>query len=179
MLAQLDLLLTTAVAPDVPDPGPGDRHGTTTIGQRDHQQLVCKTNLGAVHDQTDLAHVLVLILQPGFGDRFVPAADINCFIGQKPAEASYGAHILGCTQHFACDPTQTDGTTMKDTNHQPDKVLHLCDPLLRAQFTNSLNPSTIGLVDRHGILLAKSFVVKQLYLIFPADQYSFVKVSGS
>jgi hypothetical protein len=68
---------------------------------------------------------------------------------------------------------------MKDTNHKPDKVFHLRDALLRAQFTNSLNPSTIGLVDRHGILLAKSFVVKQLYLIFPADQYSFVKVSGS
>jgi hypothetical protein len=67
---------------------------------------------------------------------------------------------------------------MKDTNDQPDKVLNLCDPLLRPQFTNSLNPSTIGLVDRHRHLLAKWFVAKQLYLISLADQYSFVKVSG-
>jgi hypothetical protein len=68
---------------------------------------------------------------------------------------------------------------MKDANHQPDKVLNLCDPLLGSQFTNSLNPSTISLVDRHRDLLAKWFVAKQLYLIFHADQYSFVKVSGS
>jgi hypothetical protein len=68
---------------------------------------------------------------------------------------------------------------MKDTNHQPDKILHLCDTLFWAQFTDLLNPSTIGLVDRHGILLVILFVAKLLYPIFPADQYSFVKVSGS
>jgi hypothetical protein len=68
---------------------------------------------------------------------------------------------------------------MINTYYQPDKVLHLRDPLFRSQFTNSLNPSTIGLVDRHRVLLAKWFVAKQLYLISLADQYSFVKLSGA
>jgi len=67
---------------------------------------------------------------------------------------------------------------MKYTNQQLDKVLHLRFPLFRSQFTNSLNPSTIGLVDRHVKLQAKFLVAKQLYLLFPADQYSFFKVSG-
>jgi hypothetical protein len=68
--------------------------------------------------------------------------------------------------------------TMINANHQPDKVLNLCDPLLRPQFTNSRFPSTIGLVDRHRILQVILFVAKLLYPKFRADQYSFVKVSG-
>lgn len=43
---------------------------------------------------------------------------------------------------------------MINAYHQPHKVLHLRDPLLRLQFTNSPNPSTISLVDRHWVLLA-------------------------
>ncbi|WP_345309201.1 hypothetical protein, partial [Candidatus Villigracilis saccharophilus] len=54
---------------------------------------------------------------------------------------------------------------MKNTYQQPYEVLNLCLSLLRTQFTNSLNPSTIGLVDRHWNLRVKSFVVKQLYPI--------------
>jgi hypothetical protein len=50
--------------------------------------------------------------------------------------------------------------------------------LFWTQFTNSLNPSTIGLVDRHWNLRVKSFVTKQLYLISFTDQYSFLKLSG-
>jgi hypothetical protein len=68
---------------------------------------------------------------------------------------------------------------MIHTNQQPDKIPNVRDPLVGSQFTNSLNPSTIGLVDRHRDLPEKWFVAKQLYLISPADQYSFVKVSGS
>jgi hypothetical protein len=67
---------------------------------------------------------------------------------------------------------------MKYTYQQPHKVLHLRFPLFRAQFPNSANPSTIGLVDRHQNLRVKSFVTKQLYPISFADHYSFVKVSG-
>jgi hypothetical protein len=39
----------------------------------------------------------------------------------------------------------------------------LRNSLFWSQFTNPLNPSTIGLVDRHLNLQAKWFVVKQLY----------------
>ena len=67
---------------------------------------------------------------------------------------------------------------MKKTDDQPHEVLNLGLSLFRTQFTNSLNPSTIGLVDRHERLLEKWFVAKQLYPLFIADQYSFVKVSG-
>ena len=68
--------------------------------------------------------------------------------------------------------------TMKNTNQQPNKVLNLGDSLFRSQFTNSLNLSTIGLVDRHLNLLVKSFVSKQLYPISLPINFSFVKVSG-
>jgi len=67
---------------------------------------------------------------------------------------------------------------MINANQQSNKVPDLGDPLSRSQFTNSLNPSTIGFVNRHRDLLAKWFVAKQLYPISLADQYSFVKVSG-
>jgi hypothetical protein len=63
--------------------------------------------------------------------------------------------------------------TMINTDHLPDKVLYVGDPLLRSQFTNSTNPSTIHLVDRHDRLLAKSFVAKQLYPLFVAGQLFF------
>jgi hypothetical protein len=59
---------------------------------------------------------------------------------------------------------------MINAYHQPNKILNLGDALLRPQYTDSLNPSTIGLVDRHGNLPAKSFVAKQLYPILLADQ---------
>jgi len=67
---------------------------------------------------------------------------------------------------------------MEYTYYQPHKVLNLCLPLFRTQFTISLNPSTIGLIDRHLNRRVKSFVVKQLYPISFAEQYSFVKLSG-
>jgi hypothetical protein len=67
---------------------------------------------------------------------------------------------------------------MKYANQQPHKVLHLRFPLLWSQFTNSANPSTIALVDRHQNLRVKSFVAKQLYPISFADQYPFLKLSG-
>jgi hypothetical protein len=67
---------------------------------------------------------------------------------------------------------------MKYADHQPDKIPDLRNSLFWSQFTNSANPSTIGLVDRHGFLLVEVFVAKPLYPISHADQYSFVKVSG-
>jgi hypothetical protein len=175
---QVYLSFGTTVTANLLEPSPGDRHGPMTIGQREHEQLVTESNFGAVHDQADLANSFELRLQPGFRNRFVPAADIDSWVRQKSAQASDRTFILGCTDYFSSNLAQMHGVTMKDTNQQPHKVLNLGYALLRSQFTNSLNPSTIGLVDRHSILLAKVFVVKQLYLIFGADQYSFVKVSG-
>ena len=138
-----------------------------------------KANLGAVHDEPDLADPLELRSQPSFGDWLIPTMYIDGWVREKAAQPPHRTHILGGTHDFASDPTEVDRVTMIDSNHQPDKVLHLCNPLLRTQFTNSRFPSTIGLVDRHWDLLAKWFVAKQLYLISLADQYSFVKVSGS
>ena len=57
-------------------------------------------------------------------------------------------HILGFTDDLACNLAQANGVTMKNSHNQPHKVLNPCLPLLRAQITNSLNPSTIDLVDR-------------------------------
>jgi hypothetical protein len=67
---------------------------------------------------------------------------------------------------------------MKNAYYQPRKILNLRFSLFWTQFTNSLNPSTIGFVDRHWNLQVKSFVAKQLYPISSADQYSFLKLSG-
>ncbi len=68
---------------------------------------------------------------------------------------------------------------MNYTYYQPHKILNLRFSVSWTQFTNSLNPSTIGFVDRHWSLRVKSFVVKQLSPISFADQYSFLKLSGS
>src|SRR5574338_1391905 len=138
-----------------------------------------KANLCAIPDEPDLADPLELRSQPGFGDRLVPAPYINCRIRQKTAQASHRTHVLCCSNDFAGDPAEVHRMTMINAYHQPDKVLHVGNPLPRTEFTNSRFPSTIGLVDRHWDLLAKWFVAKQLYPISLADQYSFVKVSGS
>src|SRR6266487_309027 len=161
------------------DPTPDNGHRSTAVGQTDHQQLMTKANLRSIHDQPHFADPLQLRLQPGLGNRFVPAAHIDRLVRQKTAQTPHRTHILRWTHDFASDPTEVHRMTMIDPDHQPDKVLNLGDPLLRPQFTNSRFPSTIGRVDRHSVLLAKWFVAKQLYPISLADQYSFVKVSGS
>ena len=110
-----------------------------------------KTNFRAIHDQADLANPLELRSQPFLRNRFVPVAHIDGRVRQKTAQTSDRTFVLGWACYFSSNLAQMHGVTMKDTNQQPDKVLNLSDPLLWSQFTNSLNPSTIGLVDRHGI----------------------------
>jgi hypothetical protein len=60
----------------------------------------------------------------------------------------------------------------------PHKILNLGDPLFWTQFTDSLNPSTIGLVDRDSNLGAKCFSQNN-FARFPLPiNSSFVKLSG-
>src|SRR5271157_2824434 len=154
---QAHLSLAGTVTSNIRDPSPGHRNGSVTIGQRNHEQLMTKTNFGPIDDQTDFSDPFELRLQPSSCNRLVPTTHIHGSVRQKSAETSDRTFVLGVHLHFSGNLTEMHRVTMKDTNHQPHKVLYLRDALLRTQFTDSLNPSTIGLVDRHSNLPAKSF----------------------
>jgi len=134
-----ELLSGTRVAANIFDPAPGDGYGPLAISQGHHQELMTKTNLGAIHDQSDLTDPLKLRAQPFLRDRLVPLAHIHSRVGQEAAQAFDRAHILGGSDHLSGDPAQVDRATMKNTNHQPHKVLNLGLLLPRPQFTNSVN----------------------------------------
>ncbi|WP_345110631.1 hypothetical protein, partial [Candidatus Villigracilis vicinus] len=79
----------------------------------------------------------------------------------------------------SCDFTQAHGTTMKYAYQQPHEVLNLCLPLFPTQFTNSANPSTIGLVDRHEKLLWQGGLSQSNFTrFFVPINVLFVKLSG-
>ncbi len=72
----------------------------------------------------------------------------------KPPHRTF---VLCIADHFSSNLTQVHSLTMINSYQQPYKILNLGNSLFWTQFTNSLNPSTIGLVDRHSNLRAKCF----------------------
>src|SRR6266542_2270613 len=143
---------------NVLDPRPGNRDGSMAIRQADHQELMSKANFRTIHDQAHFAQMHKLRFQPLSGNRFIPVPNLDRWIIQKSTQSPDCAQVLRWSKHLACYSTQLYGSTMKHADHQPHKISHLRNPLVRTQFTNSTNPSTIGLVDRHRVLLAKFLV---------------------
>jgi hypothetical protein len=137
-------------------------------------------DLSAIHDQADLAKVSKLRCQPFSSDRFIPGSNPDGGVTQEPSQASNCAQELGSSRYFASNSAHSDRTTLVDPNQQPDKVSNLGDPLVRSQFSNSLKPSMILLVDRHGSPPDEVFCGKSTLtgVCLPIN-YSFVKVSGS
>ena len=92
-----------------------------------------KTNLGTIHDQTDLMQTLPLGLQPLAGDWLVPLPYAGGRVIQKSAQSSGGAHQLRRTRNFACNLVQIDRLILIDPNRQPDKVPNLGNSLIRSK----------------------------------------------
>jgi hypothetical protein len=78
------------------------------ISQGHHQELMTKTNLGPIHDQSDLTHPFKLRAQPFLRDRLVPPAHIHGRVGQEAAHAFDRRDILGRSDHLSGDPAQVD-----------------------------------------------------------------------
>lgn len=164
---------------DMLDPSPGNGYRTFAVGHADDQQLMPGTNLGALHDQTDLAQVTELCCQPLPGDRFIPIPNSDGSVFQETFQTLDGAQEFGFAGYFASDPAQGHRAALVDPDQQPDKVADLGDPLPWAQFQNSLNPGMILAVDRHGSPPNEVFWQINFTWSPPADQLFFVKVPFS
>ena len=103
-----------------------------------------ETNFGAIDHETDFADPFKLRLQPALGNRFIPTPHIDRRVRQKSAQASHRTFVLCIADHVSSNLTQVHRVTMINSYQQPYKILNLGDSLFWTQFTNSLNPSTIG-----------------------------------
>ena len=72
---QGQLFPSRTMTPHMFHPGPGDRNRPLAVCQTDNQQLMPKTDLGSIHNQTDLSEVAKLGLQPLPRHWLVPFSD--------------------------------------------------------------------------------------------------------
>ena len=138
---------------DLPDPCPGNWNRAFSVGQADDQQLMDKTNFGPIYDQPDLLKMASLTYQPASCDRIVPGMHINCWIGQKPAQALNKTEQLSLSRHLSGDLIEINRPALMNSNHQPGKIPDTSNSFGRLQLSNCPKPSMIEIVDRHGILL--------------------------
>ena len=108
-----------------------------------------ETNSRSIHDQPDLSQAVRLSFQPLLGNRLVPFPYTDSRILQKAAQALGGTEQQCSSGDLPGNLAQMHRTTFIDTNHQPNEVPDLSDPLRRSQFTNSSQPSIIEAVGRH------------------------------
>ena len=148
---QSQLLPGSTMPSDMFDPSPGNRNAALPIGQADDQQLVSKTNLRPIHDQTNLSNAVKLGFQPLTGYRFIPRSHSNSWIIQQPTQSSGGTQQLGWTGYLPRNAAQIHRPALIDPDDQPDKVSNLGHPLSWSQFTNPMNPGIIEVVDRHWV----------------------------
>jgi site-specific DNA recombinase len=168
---QGQLLISATVPADVFDPSPGNGNGSFSVGQTDDQQLMSKSDLSTIHDQTDLSRMSKLPLQPFPGDGFVPGPDPYGWVSQQSTKAPVYTQQLCRTGNLSGNPAQTDRTALKDPDDQPDKVASLSNALIGAQVLNSLKPGMIEMVGRHEVPPVKEFCGKNYFnRIVSADQ---------
>ena len=171
---QRQLLTCSAVSTNLFNPSPGNRDGSLAVSQADNQQLMPKSNPGAVHDQVDFSNVAYLRFQPLPGDWLIPFSHSDGRIVQQPVQSPCGTRQLCFSRYFPCDPAQTHRTAQIDPDHQPDKCPNLGDPLPRAQFHNPCFPCIIQLIDRHVASPGKMFCGKNNFTrLCSADQLFF------
>jgi hypothetical protein len=157
----------STVSFDLPDPGSGNRNGSSSVRKTDHQQLMTKTDLGAVNDQADFSQVSELSSHPFSSDGFIPLAHADSGIIQQPAQTSGGAQQLGRSGDLPRNPAQVHRSALINSDQQPGKVLNTGNSFHRSQLLNFHNPSMIESVDRHGDLL---FFGQDKEYIYRADQ---------
>src|SRR5512136_1234866 len=133
------------------DPRPRNRDGSPPISQRDHEQLMPKTNLRSVHDQADFFQRLPLGLQPLLCNWTIPLPHLQSWVVQKTTQSPGRADQFGPPRNFAGYPAQSHRTTLIDTDQEPNKIPDLSDSLLWPQFTNSAHPCIIERVGRHAV----------------------------
>jgi hypothetical protein len=155
---------------------PGNRDSTFPVSQTDDQQLMRKANFGSIHNQPYLLKTTGLTCQPAPSNRLVPISNINRRVGQKSAQALYQAEQLRFTRNFARNPAKAYRTTLMNPDDQPGEVLEAGFPFHRLQLSNSLVPSMIEIVDRHGALLILVWQIQEY--IYRADQSFFLKLYG-
>jgi len=145
------------------DPRPGNRCGAATVGQTDHQQLVRKTNLTAIHDQPNLLPLFRLTFDPLPGNRFIPFPHHNGRVGQQTAYATSQADQLSRPGNFPCDSAQPYRPALIYSNQQLGKVAYLCYSLPRSYSHNSLNPGMLELFGRHWVTQSRKKVGQNLF----------------
>src|SRR4030066_1749672 len=158
---------TSTMSFDLPDPGPGNRNGSFSVSKTDHQQLMTKTDLGAVYDQADFSQVPELSFQPLSSDGFIPLTHADSGIIHQPAQSSRSAQQPGWSGNLPRNPAQIHRSTFINSDHQPGEVLNTGNSFHWSQLLNFHNQSMIESVDRHGILL---FFIQNKDYIYRADQ---------
>ena len=176
---QLQLGRSATMPAHMPHPHPSNRNGAPPIRQTDDQQLMRKAHFTAIHNQADLLPVLGLTFQPLSRNRFIPCPHDNRWISQQSAQAPCDTDQLRLSWDLPCHPAQVDRTTLINPDDQPDETANLGDPLVRAQFLDSLNPGMIQCVDRHETSPVGFSVVRTTYTAVSLPINSpFLKLSG-
>jgi hypothetical protein len=159
---QDQLLLCLAMPFDMFDPGPGNGIGSFSVSQTDDQQLMSKTNLVTIHDQTDLTEMTELVFLLLSSNRSIHFPYPDGWIIQQLAHTSLCAQQLRQTWNLSGNSAQANRMALINANHQPDKIAHLSNSFACSQFLNSMIPGRIQGVDRHDDPPVKKFCGKLL-----------------
>ncbi len=108
-----------------------------------------KPNLRPVCEQAHFQAVGHRIRQQATGYGFIPLADPDRVVVQKAAHSPRLTDRGREARHLLRNTTHMRTPTHQDASYDPGKVAQPCDPLLRAQLSNPLQPGMIYAVDRH------------------------------
>jgi len=146
-------------------PRPSDRQGTPPIGQRYHQQLVAKPDLGPICQQADFHPMCDHLLQQRARHRCIPLPYPHCAVIQEAPHAPCSTQGLRGTRDLLCDTTQMHAATGHTPRHDPCEIPQACDAFLGAQLSNPFKPGMIHTVDQRVSASGRLFLPNSPYSV--------------
>src|SRR5210317_2209290 len=103
---QCQMLSGSAMPFDMLDPSPCNRNSSFSIWQTHDQQLMSKTDLGTIYNQTDFTAIEEMCFQPLPGNGFIPFPYLDLWIAQQSAHSANSAQQLCCSGYLSGNPIQ-------------------------------------------------------------------------
>jgi hypothetical protein len=149
---QGQLFTSSAMSSDMLDPGPCNGNSPLSVWQTDDQQLMPKTDLGAIHNQPDLSDIAELGFQPLPGNGFIPLSHPDARITQQATQTSNSTQQLCRSRNFSGYSAQAYRSAFINTNYQHCEIADASDPLGWLELSDLHFPSIIECGDRHNIV---------------------------
>src|SRR5512136_1670860 len=108
IVQQGQLLESTTMSTNMFDPCPSNWDGSFPICQRDHEQLMTRTDFCSIHNQTNFSQASPLGSQPLLGNRLIPFPYVHRRIAQKTTQTPGGAHQFRRTRDLERNLAQRD-----------------------------------------------------------------------